>query len=185
MHIPALLQRTDELALETTDETSREANLPTTETLLMDYQISIFELRQWLDDWSVAEKGPLYWRSTYEPSDAVKEVDPECIPVFEKGADHLCFQTTQSAGLLITYWSFVLELAMGMMVTQLNLPETMRYSSADALRDADETMQLIVETSPHLSSCFEGVVTVKGPLQVVARYLQFRGQESPSNLSLV
>ena len=180
LQIPGLLHRTDQLVsglVDLTDYRSDFQGPPRIKnkdfepaSLLMHYYTILHRIEEWLNDWKASECGPLYWPSTLPMPSMIMEVDMECIPSFTVAAFQLRFLSGQKAGLLITYWAFLLELLTGMIDLQQNMPNIQDDALEEHLNTAQETACLILQAVPYLSCCFEGTLVSKAPLRTAARY---------------
>lgn len=144
------------------------------------------ELEGWLENfqetcptplwWSVPETGEINNTEFYPYS-----VDPECIPNLDDPICQLRFPDGQKAGVLMTYWSGMLELVAAAVDVQhavISLPSH-SFDAMPALicHDLDGNRALaelmatrIVQTTPYIFSCLEGRLAAQLPLRVVARY---------------
>ena len=182
LQIPGLLYRTDRLLSEpaNTDDTSDCIGPPRVSDkvlepaflLLVDYYTILYRLEEWLNSWKSSEHGALYWTSTLPMPRMLVEVDMECIPSFTDTTFPLRFLSGQTAGLLITYWAFLLELLMGIIELEQNIPNIQNDALEEHLHTAQETACLILEAAPYLSCCFEGTIVSKAPLQTASRYFE-------------
>ena len=181
LQIPRLLHRTDRLVsglVDLTDYTSdcqglsriEDQDFEPASLLLIDYYTILHRIEEWLKDWKASERAPLYWPCTLPMPSMIMEVDMECIPLFTDVTFQLRFFSGQKAGLLITYWAFLLELLMGMIDFQQNIPNIQNDVLEEHLNTAQETACLILQAVPYLSCCFEGTLVSKAPLRTAARY---------------
>lgn len=145
--------------------------------LLNDYWAVFDQLEKWQSNWKASEEGPLYWHSNIPMSSKLVDIDPVCIPSFPTETYQVRFRNTQKAGLAIAFWSFRLELLMGMIKFQQSLAGTQVESLEKNLAIAEATAFLILQTAPYLTSCFEGTVASKAPLRTVTRYFELRALE--------
>lgn len=184
LQIPGLLYRTDRLisGLVNTDDTSDCRGPPgvsdqdhgPASLLLVDYYTILHRIEEWLNNWKSSESGPLYWTSTLPMPRMIVEVDMECIPSFTDTAFQLRFLSGQKAGLLITYWDFLLELLMGIIDLKRGIPDVQNDTLEEDLYMAQKTACLILEAAPYLLSCFEGTIVSKAPLQTALRYFELQ-----------
>ncbi|KAI9040829.1 uncharacterized protein KD926_007637 [Aspergillus affinis] len=138
---------------ETSD--SPKQNIETALSLLKDYWAVFDQMEEWQNNWKASEQGPLYWHSGIPISSKVIDVDSVCIPSFPDQTYQVRFQNTQKAGIAATFWSFRLELLMGMIKLQRSLLGTQVESLEQNLAMAEETACLILQTTPYLTCCFE------------------------------
>ncbi|KAB8229561.1 Zn(II)2Cys6 transcription factor domain-containing protein [Aspergillus alliaceus] len=155
---------------ETSD--SPKQNLETALSLLNDYWAVFDQMEEWQNNWKASEQGPLYWHSDIPMPSKVIDVDTVCIPSFPDETYQVRFQNTQKAGLAVTFWSFRLELLMGMIKLQRSLLSTQVESLEQNLAMAEETASLILQTAPYLTCCFEGAVASKASLRTITRYFE-------------
>jgi hypothetical protein len=151
---------------------SPKQNLETARSLLNDYWAVFDQLEEWESNWKASEQGRLYWHSDIPMPSKLIDVDPVCVPSFPTETYQIRFQNTQKAGLAITFWSFRLELLMGLIKLQRSLFGTQVESLEKNLAMAEETASLILQTAPYLTCCFEGAVASKAPLRTITRYLE-------------
>lgn len=188
LQMPWLFYQTDRwfqgLENSAPDEPSRreisdfpKQNLDTALSLLNDYWAVFNQLEEWESNWKASEHAPLYWHSDIPMSNKLIEIDSFCIPSFPTERYQVRFQNTQKAGLAIAFWSFRLELLMGMTTFQESLFGTQVESLEKNLAMAEETAYLILQTAPYLTSCFEGTVASKAPLRTMMRYFELRALE--------
>jgi hypothetical protein len=156
---------------------SPKPNLETALSLLNDYWAVFDQLEEWESNWKASERGPLYWHSDIPMPSKLIDVDSVCIPLFPTEAYQVRFANTQKAGLAVTFWSFRLELLMGLIKLQRSLFGTQVESLEKNLAMAEETACLILQTAPYLTCCFEGSVASKAPLRTITRYLELRALE--------
>jgi hypothetical protein len=155
----------------------------TTVKLVREYESLLSRMEEWLDNFSKRHPSPLYW-STKHPVELtgpspLLEVDPQCIPSFKETSYQLRFSNGQIAGILMNYWSYQLDLLLGLIeleqcsaangYEQAKLAQ--RYSSAR------EKALLMLETVPYLESCFEGTVSVQASMKTVRRYFTMAQHE--------
>ncbi|KAJ5533195.1 hypothetical protein N7494_009747 [Penicillium frequentans] len=160
---------------------SPRKNPETALSLLKDYWAVFDQLEEWESNWKASEQGPLYWHSDIPMSSKLVDIDPVCIPSFPTETYQVRFRNTQKAGLAIAFWSFRLELLMGMIKLQQSLSGTQVESLERNLAMAEETAFLILQTAPYLTSCFEGTVASKAPLRTITRYFELRALEGDFN----
>ncbi|KAJ5604166.1 hypothetical protein N7537_007122 [Penicillium hordei] len=183
LQIPWLFYRTDQWVDGLENYASNDSNrgkisdppkqqLETALSLLNDYWAVFDQMEEWQNNWKASEQGPLYWYSGTPMPSKVIEVDPVCIPSFPDETYQVRFQNTQKAGLAATFWSFKLELLIGMIKLQRNLFGTQVESLEQNLAMAKETSSLILQTAPYLTSCFEGAVASKAALRATRRYFE-------------
>ncbi|KAJ5404130.1 hypothetical protein N7509_004001 [Penicillium cosmopolitanum] len=151
---------------------SPDQNLETGFSLLNDHQIIFDQLEEWESNWKASEQGPLYWYSDIPMPSKFIDVDSVCIPSFPNETYQVRFQNTQKAGLAVTFWSFRLELLMGMIKLQRSLCGPQAESLERNMAMAEETACLILQTAPYLTCCFEGAVASKAPLRTITRYFE-------------
>lgn len=156
---------------------SQMQNLETAISLLNDHWAVFDQMEEWQNKWKASEQGPLYWYSDIPMPSMVIDVDSVCIPSFPDETYQVRFQNTQKAGLAITFWSFRLELLMGMIKLQRSLLGTQVESLEQNLAMAEETACLILQVAPYLTCCFEGAVASKAPLRTITRYFELRALE--------
>lgn len=156
---------------------SPRQNIETALSLLNNYWAVFDQFEEWQINWRASEQSPLYWHSDIPMPNNLIEIDSVCIPSFPTETYQVRFQNTQKAGLAIAFWSFRLELLMGMIKLQQGLSGLQAESLENNLVMAEETSCLILQTLPYLKSCFEGTVASKAPLRTVTRYLELRALE--------
>lgn len=156
---------------------SPKQNLETALSLLNSYWAVFYQLEEWESNWKASEQGPLYWHSDIPMPSKLIDVDSVCIPSFPSEAYQVRFQNTQKAGLAVTFWSFRLELLIGMIKLQRSLFGTQVESLEKNLAMAEETACLILQTAPYLTCCFEGAVASKAPLRTITRYFELGALE--------
>lgn len=156
---------------------SPQRNLETALSLLHDYWAVFDQMEEWQNNWKASEQGPLCWHSNIPMPSKVIDLDSVCIPSFPDESYQVRFQNTQKAGLAVTFWSFRLELLMGMIKLQRSLFGTQVESLEQNLAMAEETACLILQTAPYLTCCFEGAVASKAPLRTITRYFELGALE--------
>lgn len=156
---------------------SLNQNLDTALSLLNDYWAVFDQLEEWESKWKASEQGPLYWHCDILMPSKLIDVDSVCIPSFPDETYQVRFQNTQKAGLAVTFWSFRLELLMGMIKLQRRLFGIQVESLKKNLAMAEETACLILQTAPYLTCCFEGAVASKAPLRTITRYFELEALE--------
>jgi hypothetical protein len=187
LRIPALLSRTTSIVQHRRLHhfAGRECgtNTPTEpcpSTFILDlienYECLLSEMEAWFDDLEQRHLGPLYWHtevnSEITSQSALLEVDPQCIPVFNTTLCRVNFPNGQIAGVLANYWSYQLDLLLGLMEVEQNIIalscENTKFGQRHSL--AREKVFLILETMPYLKSCFEGSIRTHAPMKRVNRY---------------
>ncbi|KAJ5653344.1 hypothetical protein N7490_000347 [Penicillium lividum] len=151
---------------------SRKHDLETALSLLDDYWAVFDQMEAWQNNWKASEPGPLYWRSDIPMPSKVIDVDLVCIPSFPNETYQVRFQNTQKAAHAVTFWSYRLELLMGMIKLQRSLFDTQIESLEQNMAMAKETACLILQTAPYLTCCFEGTVASRAPLRTITRYFE-------------
>ena len=143
----------------------------------------LISMQQSFDEWFASLKlnsyGALYW-TRWSPIVAEPTTDAECLPKHMSNLHQLCFPCGPIAGLLVHYWVLRLELVMKVArirsrIIRVGGEEGLMVEDAQKcleaeLATAEEYGQLILEATPYLSSCFEGVICLQSPLAVVERY---------------
>jgi hypothetical protein len=182
LQIPALLKRFDELAADITLQSA-----PRGAECGMQLLITIADLQGRLEGWLEAFKNttpePLYWSRNLPISHANNNNDLECVPKDSSKDHQLYFLSGSVAGLLVHHWSFVLQLSMtsielqrillshsDQLAVQLPVREILSQGLQREQALADSTAKCILAAEPYLSSCFEGLICLHWPLQIIARY---------------
>ncbi|KAL3479214.1 hypothetical protein BJX99DRAFT_255743 [Aspergillus californicus] len=179
LQIPWLFYQTDRwIENYASNDSNRRSkqNLETAFSLLNEYRTVFDQMEEWQNNWKASEQGPLYWHSAI-PMPKVIDVDSVCIPSFPDETYRVRFQNTQKAGLAVAFWSFRLELLMGMIRLQRSLFDTQVESLEQNLAMAEETCCLILQTAPYLTCC-----SSEAALRTIARYFEWRalGQDFDS-----
>jgi hypothetical protein len=161
---------------------SPKQNLETALSLLNDYWAVFDQMEEWQNDWKASEQGSLYWHSDIPLPSKVIDVDSVCIPSFPDETYQVRFQNTQKAGLAASFWSFRLELLMGIIKLQRSLFGTQVESLEQNLPMAKDTACLILQTAPYLTCCFEGAMASKASLRTLTRYFELGALEQDFDL---
>lgn len=156
---------------------SPKQSIETALSLFNDYCAVFDQMEEWQNNWRASEEGLLYWYSDVPMPSKVIDVDSVCIPSFPDETYQVRFQNTQKAGLAVTFWSFRLELLMGMIRLQRSLFGTQVESLEQNLARAEETAFLILQTAPYLTCCFEGSMASKASLRTITRYFELGALE--------
>jgi hypothetical protein len=169
--LPSLLARTDCI----TNESRVSFEPAYIASLLFDYLVVREALQEWLNRFAKSEAELLYWfsegmdNSSQPPTD----YDPICIPVFPDSTFSIRFKNGARAGILVHYWSFQLELLMGVLdLCQRTISIVTADEAAMYAQEAHEIAQLILGSIPYLSSCLEGRMVARAPLETVTRYCE-------------
>ncbi|KIW90254.1 uncharacterized protein Z519_08898 [Cladophialophora bantiana CBS 173.52] len=199
LEIPALLRRTDDLLsslVQRPDADSIEATLKASDLiqglmaaqqLVADFARVKSDLETWLYDFEKSHAAtPLYWNTDSVMDNTNSYTDPVCIPDLQDPRYQLRFQDGQKAGALICYWSFMLELLMSLIDVQATVSTmagalepvactkdsiTAMCKDLDANRSAaGKSAFLIIQSTPYLKCCLEGVFVTQSPLSLVRRY---------------
>ena len=189
-HIPGLLHRTDEvLANLAPKDTARGLPIKSSsdhlrsfeaaKRLLDDIASIRVDLQDWLDKLRKSFSTPLYWWCDDKSiSDYTHPVDLQCVPDLRNLNYQLRFPEGQKAGLLVTYWSYILELLAATIdvqtalrhVTSTDVPLSMTEDIVLNRTEGDHTALLITQAEPYLTSCLEGKTVIHFPLRVASRY---------------
>lgn len=190
-HIPDLLHRTDEvLANLTRSHTARGLQIKSASYLSRPFEaISCvlddiarirLDLQDWLDNLRKSFSKPLYWWCNDKSiPEYAYPVDPQCVPDLRNPSYQLRFPEGQKAGLLVTYWNYMLELLAAVIkiqtalrhVTSIDVPLSMTEDLHLSRIEGDHTALLITQAEPYLTSCLEGRTVLHFPLRVASRYL--------------
>ena len=190
-HIPDLLHRTDEVlanltrkdtacGLQSKSPSDHSRPFEAVSGLLDDIARIRLDLQDWLDSLRKSFSKPLYWWCNDKSiPEYAYPVDPQCVPDLQNPSYQLRFPEGQKAGLLVTYWSYVLELLAAVIeiqtalghVTSIDVPPSMIEDLNSNRIEGDHTALLITQAEPYLTSCLEGKTVIHFPLRVASRYL--------------
>ena len=190
-HIPDLLHRTDKVLADLTrNHTARGLQIKSSSDpsrpfeaiscVLDDIARIRLDLQDWLDNLRKSFSTPLYWWCNDKSiPEYAYPVDPQCVPDLRNPNYQLRFPEGQKAGLLVTYWSYMLELLAATIevqtalrhVTWIDVPLSMTEDLALNRIEGDHTVLLITQAEPYLTSCLEGKTVIHFPLRVASRYL--------------
>ena len=190
-HIPDLLHRTDAvLANLTRKDSGRSLQIKSSSDhvrpfeavkgLLDDIASIRLDLQDWLDSLRKSFSKPLYWWCNDKSiPEYAYPVDPQCVPDLRNPSYQLRFPEGQKAGLLVIYWSYMLELLAAVIeiqtalrhVTSIDVPLRMTEDLDLNRIEGDHTALLITQAEPYLTSCLEGKTVIHFPLRVASRYL--------------
>ena len=138
------------------------------------------DLQDWLDELRRSFPRSLYWWCTDESiPEYTYPVDPQCIPDLRDLNYQLRFPEGQKAGLLVTYWSYKLDVLAATLdiqqallkLTSNEVPLNMVEGLALNRTEGDYMALLITQAEPYLTSCLEGKTVIHFPLRVASRYL--------------
>lgn len=154
--------------------------------LKVDYLSLREEFVDWFNHVVIDDHGPIYWYTGEQPY-IKSEEDPICVPHLSNGAYKVSLRDGPRAGLLARYWSFRLELVMGLwdlykieVVDHVQLLDLVpSLDAASCLHEANTLAQLILEAVPYLSSCLEGRITMQAPLETFGRYHEHMNLDRP------
>ncbi|OAL29212.1 hypothetical protein AYO20_09265 [Fonsecaea nubica] len=203
LRLPDLLYRTDDLIpllVQTPrgDADGRSNNfrelMDVTQKLVADFTQLKADLEAWFQNFKQSySPAPIYWTTDTVLDSAHSYTDPVCVPDLQDPKYQLRFQDGQKAGVLICYWSFMLELLMSVIDVQaaaLLLSTRPGNDGGDMTIDAvcedldahrataDDCAFLILQSMPYLLCCLEGVFVTQSPLSLVQRYFARRQQSS-------
>lgn len=174
LRLPGLIERTDSVvASQNLDPLATGKAIE----LKIDYLSLREDFTNWYNHVIIDDHGPIYWHAIEQPY-IESEEDPICIPHLVDGKHKVSFRDGPRAGLLAHYWSFRLELVMGLLdLYKIEAGDHMQLldlvpglDAVSCLREANDLAQLILEAVPYLSSCLEGRITMQGPLETLGRY---------------
>ncbi|OQV04773.1 hypothetical protein CLAIMM_09605 isoform 2 [Cladophialophora immunda] len=193
--IPALLRRTDDLVPslaqgpqgDLTGPSDRVQRLRIAQQLVTDFATVKSDLEAWFQNFKQSyAPAPIYWNTETVMDSAHAYTDPVCVPDLEDPKYQLRFRDGQKAGVLICYWSFLLELLMSLIDVQTAVASLARSEQpANEVEDlveavcgdlganraaADDSAFLILQSTPYLTCCLEGIFVTQSPLSLVQRY---------------
>ncbi|KIW77736.1 hypothetical protein Z517_07569 [Fonsecaea pedrosoi CBS 271.37] len=200
LRLPELLHRTDEL-IPLLVQTPRDSNgrgdsfrelTNVTQKLVADFTQLKADLEAWFQTFKQScSPAPIYWTTDTVLDSAHSYTDPICVPDLQDPKYQLRFQDGQKAGVLICYWSFMLELLMSLIDVQAAVLSTIPGKNGEDMTmdpvcenldihraAADDCAFLILQSMPYLLCCLEGVFVTQSPLSLVQRYFARRGQSS-------
>jgi hypothetical protein len=185
--IPALLARISEIIQQErcpppsgNDRDANRLDEPCTSPagaleLASEYEMSLSSMEKWLEDFAQRHPSPLYWsmKTPFSCPSPFIEVDPQCIPKFTNAPYRLRFPNSQIAGVLASFWSYQLDLLLGLIELERSLVAhgfNMTKKLDIHQSDARERACSILDTLPYLTSCFEGSLRLQGLIKTVDRY---------------
>ena len=204
LHIPGLLERCDQIKLlgstegDNAEDQRRAKGCYFQSTrcsqaleYFQDCDSLIQNLYDWLESLQESEKRPLWWYSEasaltarQQPSTPSQPVNPDDgSKVHQSSVIH--FSSPRIPGLLMHYWTGLLELSTAMLeVRNLFRHDTLYATSCGILGvdspsmsiDADRPSELalrICQTAMHLGSSLEGRTMIYVPVQVAENYFTF------------
>jgi hypothetical protein len=144
--------------------------------LMAEYEALLFKMEKWFHLLVQRYPGPLYWSMKHSLQHASAspplEVDPQCIPTFTETSHQLRFPNSQIAGMLANFWSYQLDLLLGLIELEQS---PAAYASHQVKLElhyglASEKALSILDTMPYLQSCFEGTISAAAPMKTVYSY---------------
>ncbi|OAP59634.1 hypothetical protein AYL99_06932 [Fonsecaea erecta] len=192
--IPTLLHRADDLIPMLVQNPQGDQSGPSdlshelriARGLAADFAKVKADLEAWLHNLEQScSPDPIYWSTDTVVDHPYSHSDPMCVPSFEDPKYQLRFRDGQKAGVLICYWSFMLELLMSLIDVQtavVTLAASGVNSDAEDIINAvcedmdanraaaDNSAFLILQSIPYLNCCLEGVFVMQSPLSLVQRY---------------
>ncbi|OAL22927.1 hypothetical protein AYO22_06835 [Fonsecaea multimorphosa] len=194
LEIPSLLHRADDLIPSLLKSPHGDPGrlddllqkLRVAQELVADFAKVKSDLEAWLHNFKQScSPAPIYWSTDTVMDNPYSHSDPMCTPNLEDPKYQLRFRDGQKAGVLICYWSFILELLMSLLDVQIAVSTLAGSESATEVKDitkamcedldanraaADDNAFLILQSIPYLTCCLEGVFVTQSPLSLVQRY---------------